>query len=169
MHPERIMLIVATALALAACQPAPQAEAPAPVAPAPAIAAMSDADLLAQGEYLVRIAGCNDCHTPGYMDQQGKVDKALWLTGTQLGFRGPWGTTYPANLRLKIAEMDEAAWLGYTANLHTRPIMPDFAVRDMKEQDRLALYRSSNRLDPAASPHLPTCRPIRSRSRPSWS
>ena len=25
-----------------------------------------DAELLARGDYLVRIAGCNDCHTPAY-------------------------------------------------------------------------------------------------------
>ena len=40
-----------------------------------------------------------------------------------------------------LAEMDEAGWLKYTADLHTRPIMPDFAVRAMHEDDRRALYR----------------------------
>ena len=61
---------------------------------------------------------------------------------------GPWGTTYAANLRLKAAEMDEAGWLKYTAELHTRPIMPDFNVRAMHEDDRRALYRFIKSLGP---------------------
>ena len=44
----------------------------------------------ARGKYLVQIAGCNDCHTPGYTSSAGKVDEKLWLTGDQLGWRGPW-------------------------------------------------------------------------------
>ncbi len=115
-------------------------------------AAMDDAQLLARGEYLVRIAGCNDCHTPGYAETGGAVPKAQWLTGSPLGWSGPWGTTYPANLRLKLQEMDEAAWLGYSASLHTRPPMPDFAVRTMDENDRRALYRFVRSLGAAGQP-----------------
>lgn len=128
------LLAAALSLALTGCQ-APQASAE------PAARAPSDSELLARGDYLVRIAGCNDCHTPGYTDSQGDVDRALWLIGSPLGFSGPWGTTYAANLRLKAADKDEAAWLAYTADLHTRPMMPDFAVRAMSEDDRRALYR----------------------------
>lgn len=120
--------------------------------PAPAAAAPSDADLLARGEYLVRIAGCNDCHTPGYAQQQGNIDKSQWLTGDTTGFMGPWGTTYPINLRLKLAGMDEAAWLQYSANLHTRPVMPDFNVRAMTQDDRRAIYRFVHSLGPAGHP-----------------
>ena len=47
----------------------------------------------------------------------------------------------PANLRIKAAEMDEAGWLKYTGALHTRPLMPDFALRAMCEDDRRAIYR----------------------------
>jgi len=103
--------------------------------------AASDADLVARGEYLVKIAGCNDCHTPGYAEKGGDIPKQSWLTGSPLGYSGPWGTTYAANLRLKLADMDEAAWLAYSAGLHTRPIMPDYNVRAMTEDDRRALYR----------------------------
>ena len=60
---------------------------------------------IALGKYLVRIGGCNDCHTPGYAPSGGKVDEKLWLTGDQLGFRGPWGTTYATNLRLAVEDM----------------------------------------------------------------
>ena len=157
---HRICCTVA-ALAVAACTRAPApAEAAASAADAPAAAAaasastaaMSDADLLAQGEYLVRIAGCNDCHTPDYMNNAGTTPKERWLTGTGLGWNGPWGTTYAPNLRLRLQEMDESAWLAFSASLHTRPPMPDFALRAMKEQDRRAIYRFIRSLGAAGQP-----------------
>lgn len=128
---------------LAACQPAatPHAAAPAPTM-----------DLVARGEYLLKTTGCNDCHTPGYAEQQGNVDKALWLTGSPLGYNGPWGTTYAANLRLRLQEMNEAQWLEYSASLRTRPIMPDFSLRAMSEEDRRAIYRFVQSLGPAGQP-----------------
>jgi mono/diheme cytochrome c family protein len=160
MRASNLLLPAALALSLAGCQPA------APVANANDAAAkavskpagMTDAELLAQGEYLVRIAGCNDCHTPGWAENGGEAPRDTWLVGSKMGFLGPWGTTYPANLRLKLADMDEAKWLDYSANLHTRPIMPDFAVRAMKEQDRLAIFRFVKSLGPggeAAPAYLP--------------
>src|SRR5262245_52122473 len=62
---------------------------------------------LDRGRYLVAITGCNDCHTPGFGEAGGQVPEQQWLIGDQLGFRGPWGTTYPANVRLLLAEMSE--------------------------------------------------------------
>lgn len=53
-----------------------------------------------RGRYLAKIGGCNDCHTPGYGLSGGQVPEAQWLVGDQLGWNGPWGTTYPSNLRL---------------------------------------------------------------------
>lgn len=140
-------------LALSACQQTGAA----PVAAASA-APNDDAALIARGEYIARIAGCNDCHTPGYAESGGTVPKAQWLVGSPLGWNGPWGTTYPANLRLKLQEMDETKWMAYSAELHTRPPMPDFAVRGMDEQDRRALYRFVRSLGPtgqAAPAFLP--------------
>ena len=141
---------IATAcLALSACT-APAA--PTPASTSPAIASIDrDAELLARGEYLVRIASCNDCHTPAYGERGGEVPRDEWLVGSPVGFSGPWGTTYAANLRIKAAEMDEAGWLDYTAKLHTRPIMPDFALRAMSEDDRRALYRLIRSLGPGGS------------------
>ena len=138
-----------TCMALSACTaPTPPATASA----APAIASIDrNAELLARGDYLVRIAGCNDCHTPAYGERGGNVPKEEWLTGSPVGFHGPWGTTYPANLRLKAADIDEAGWMEYTANLHTRPLMPDYSVRDMTADDRLALYRFLRALGPAGT------------------
>lgn len=71
----------------------------------------SDSNLVEQGRYLVRIAGCNDCHTSGYAQNGGKVPEDQWLTGDQLGWRGPWGTTYPINLRLHMQNISEAQWV----------------------------------------------------------
>jgi hypothetical protein len=104
------------------------------------VAAPAQADLIARGEYVIRTTGCNDCHTMGYAESQGTLDKSHWLTGSSIGFKGPWGTTYATNLRLHLAKMDEAQWLDYSAKLHTRPIMPDFALRAMSVDDRRAIY-----------------------------
>lgn len=40
-----------------------------------------------RGKYLVTIAGCNDCHTPGYF--LGKPDFAHALSGSDVGFTVP--------------------------------------------------------------------------------
>jgi len=40
-----------------------------------------------RGKYLVGIAGCNDCHTPGYF--LGKPDMARYLGGSEVGFEIP--------------------------------------------------------------------------------
>ncbi|MBB1060287.1 cytochrome C [Marilutibacter spongiae] len=140
--------------ALAACQPTPpEATAGATPVDPPAPAAPHGEDpLLERGEYLVRMSGCNDCHTAGYAERQGEVDKAEWLTGSPLGYAGPWGTTYASNLRMRVDGMDEAGWLAYTANLRTRPIMPDFLLRAMAEDDRRAIYRFVKSLGPAGAP-----------------
>ena len=135
-------------LGLAACT-APTATETAAAKPA---GLSSEAELLARGEYLVRIAGCNDCHTPAYAERGGEVPKEEWLVGSPLGFNGPWGTTYASNLRMKAAEMDEAGWMKYTAELRTRPIMPDFAVRAMTEEDRRAIFHFIRSLGPAGQP-----------------
>lgn len=152
----RAILATSVSLLLAACAaetapgPAPSAAA---AAPAPAtLPAASDADLLARGDYLVRIAGCNDCHTQGYAQAGGEVPREQWLMGSHEGFSGPWGTTYPSNLRLLVNGMAEEEWMAYTATLRTRPLMPDFAVRAMHEDDRRALYRFIRSLGPAGAP-----------------
>lgn len=75
-----------------------------------------------RGEYLVRITGCNDCHTPMKMGPQGPAPDMTqmlsghpaamqlppppapvgpWMvsfTATNTAFAGPWGVTYAMNL-----------------------------------------------------------------------
>ena len=57
---------------------------------------MSEADKLARGKYLVTVGGCDDCHTPGTL--YGTPDTTRRLSGSELGWEGPWGVTYPRNL-----------------------------------------------------------------------
>lgn len=105
----------------------------------------------ARGKYLVQIAGCNDCHTPGYANSAGKVDERLWLTGDQLGWRGPWGTTYPSNLRLAVKDMTAEQFTKY-ARSEFRPPMPWFNMRDMSDRDVKAIHAYLKHLGPAGEP-----------------
>jgi mono/diheme cytochrome c family protein len=106
---------------------------------------------LARGKYLVRIAGCNDCHTPGYLQTDGKVDEKIWLTGSPLGWRGPWGTTYASNLRLVLQSLSEEQWLKYI-RMPRRPPMPWFNAAAMSDQDLRAIYAYVRKLGPAGEP-----------------
>lgn len=107
-----------------------------------------------RGKYLVQIAGCNDCHTAGYAISGGKVDEKLWLTGDALGWRGPWGTTYAPNLRLRVKDLtaDEFAAL---ARSELRPPMPWFNLREMSDRDVKAIYAYLKHLGPAGEPAPP--------------
>ena len=107
---------------------------------------------LERGKYLVKIAGCNDCHTAGYMPSFGKVDEKLWLMGDAFGWRGPWGTTYASNLRLFFDKISEDQWVKIARVLETRPPMPWFAVREMAEQDLRAIHAYVKSLGPAGGP-----------------
>jgi mono/diheme cytochrome c family protein len=104
-----------------------------------------------RGRYLVRITGCNDCHTPGYPESGGKTDEKLWLTGSPLGWRGPWGTSYASNLRLVLQNLSEAQWLKHARN-EWRPPMPWFNLREMSDADLRAMYRYIRHLGPAGEP-----------------
>lgn len=153
MNKHAFLGALATAVILSGCQQASSTGAASlaatNAAPSPAT---SDAALLARGEYLVRTSGCNDCHTPDYGPRQGEVPTSEWLVGSPVGFKGPWGTTYATNLRLRLAEMDETQWLDFSAKLKTRPIMPDFAVRAMNAEDRRAIYRFVRSLGSGGQP-----------------
>ena len=103
--------------------------------------AAPNAQQIEHGRYIVEIGGCNDCHTAGYAEAGGKAAEADRLKGDTLGYRGPWGTTYPSNLRLSIGKMTEDQWLKYAKTLMTRPPMPWFNVQAMTEADQRALYQ----------------------------
>jgi len=115
-------------------------------------AAADGSSSIERGRYIARIAGCNDCHTPGYAESGGKVSEKDWLVGSSLGWRGPWGTTYASNLRLYMQQKTEAQWVATAHTSRFRPPMPWFALRDMSEQDLRALYRFVRHLGPAGAP-----------------
>ena len=162
------LLILAAALAGPGCQ-APSAPAPASTSANAVTSTPTAGDMVERGEYLTRIAGCNDCHTEGFNESAGTLPKEKWLLGNRVGFNGPWGTTFAANLRLKAADMDDAGWLKYTGELHTRPIMPDFMLRSMKAEDRLAIFRFIKSLGPAGEPAPDYLPPGQQPVPPYWS
>lgn len=105
-----------------------------------------------RGRYLVGIAGCNDCHTPGFAEKGGRVPESEWLTGDALGWRGPWGTTYAPNLRLYMQGLSEDEWVKKASTLSTRPPMPWFNLHRMSKSDLRAMYRYVRHLGPAGKP-----------------
>jgi mono/diheme cytochrome c family protein len=88
----------------------------------PETAAATASEAIKRGEFLVNVGGCNDCHTPKIMTEQGPaLDMTKLLSGHQAGVPlapydstivgpwilmhpqltaavGPWGTSFAANL-----------------------------------------------------------------------
>lgn len=108
---------------------------------------------LERGRYLLTVGSSNDCHTAGFAPSDGKVPEKDWLLGDpNVGFRGPWGTTYATNLRLSLSKMSEAQWIRYAKNLKVRPPMPWFNLNQWTEADLRAFYQYVRSLGPAGKP-----------------
>jgi mono/diheme cytochrome c family protein len=103
---------------------------------------------VAQGRYLVMMSGCNDCHTRGYMQLEAKVPETDWLTGESVGWHGPWGTTYPINLRLFMQYLSEDAWIKFSRAAKSRPAMPSWVLHEMRDEDLRAIYYFIKSLGP---------------------
>jgi len=54
------------------------------------------ADRIERGRRLTYIGACHDCHTPGTF--YGAPDATRELSGSEVGWEGPWGVSYPRNL-----------------------------------------------------------------------
>ena len=65
--------------------------------------------------------------------------RSYGLTGDQLGWRGPWGTTYASNLRLLVKHMSADQFVNL-ARSEVRPPMPWFNLRAMTDPDVKAIY-----------------------------
>jgi mono/diheme cytochrome c family protein len=118
----------------------------------------ADQDPVARGRYLMIVSGCHDCNTPGYLEGGGQVTESQWLTGNTIGYQGPWGTTYPANLRLSADGMTETQWLARTRQA-MRPPMPWFNLRQADDADLRAMYRYLRAIGPAGEPAPPAAAP----------
>ena len=114
--------------------------------------AQADDAQLERGRYLVTIGGCNDCHTAGYLMAPGSIPENEWLKGDRLGWSGPWGTTYPSNLRLLLPHLSERQWLTLARNANYRPPMPNDKLHIMTDEDLLAIYQLVKHLGPAGVP-----------------
>ena len=100
------------------------------------------------GRYLIGISGCNDCHTDGYMETDGQIPESDRLTGSVVGWRGPWGTIYPPNLRLTVQAMTEDQWVEMLSTRTGPPPMPWPSVRHMSDTDKRSIYRYLRSLGP---------------------
>jgi hypothetical protein len=104
--------------------------------------------LVERGRYLVGFGSCNDCHTPGWRESNGTIPTSQWMIGTNLGYRGPWGTSYPANVRLEFQQISEEDWLFMvrTRGGHWPMVWHD--LRLLKVEDQRAIYRFIKSLGP---------------------
>lgn len=139
------LLLVTGGLLLQSCGVESKSGPAASVAERPHIAADRPVEA---GRYYVTVAGCNDCHTKGYLQKQGEVPEEDWLTGNPIGWRGPWGTTYASNLRLYA---DTISADQFVKALHTRsamPPMPWYNVNELSERDARAIYAYLEHLGP---------------------
>lgn len=109
--------------------------------------AITVADQVEKGRYLIITSGCNDCHTDGFM-QDPSIPESDWLTGSALGWQGPWGTTYPPNLRLTVQNLSEQQWVDMLRTRKGMPPMPWPSVNGYNEEDAKALYAYIRSLGP---------------------
>ena len=132
-RPVIVAALLGASALLAACESAESAPA------APQVVAASDIEA---GRYMVRVGGCNDCHTPQYARTGGaQPPESEWLKGSNEPHTGPWGVSYGKNLRLTVARMSEDEWVQLLNTGSSLPPMPWPSVRAMSESDQRAVYR----------------------------
>lgn len=124
-----------------------------------ALPAKADDAEVARGKYLVTIAGCNDCHTPGYFF--GKPDMARFLGGSEVGFEIPGlGVFVGPNLTPDATGL--AAWSNeqIVTALQTgvrpdgrqlAPIMPWHAFANFTKEDVTAIAAFLKSLPPVSN------------------
>ena len=130
MKVKNAFVVCAVIILAAAVIPGSRSGAVATTAKDPAIVAASPEQA---GRYLVRVGGCNDCHTPAFTMLGEKVPESQWLTGTAMGFRGPWGTTYPSNLRRFVQPFTAEQFVEVVRKRNDRPPMPWASLHAMSD------------------------------------
>jgi hypothetical protein len=107
-----------------------------------------NAAVIERGRYLVGVGGCNDCHSTGYTEIGEVMPESERLLGSGVGFAGPWGLSYPANLRLKVATMQPEQWQ-QRIRAGGMPPMTWPSLQLMTQEDQLAVYQYLRSLGPA--------------------
>lgn len=147
-----ITLSVAASLSALSCTAAKQEHA--------AVAAV---DPVVRGRYLVTIMSCNDCHTPGTF--YGAPDTTRRLSGSDIGWIGPWGVVHARNLTPDSAtgigtwtkeQIVHAIRTGNTPDgRQLAPIMPWMNFADiLDENDAMAIAAYLKSLPPITHKNL---------------
>ncbi len=120
----------------------------------------ADREQINRGKYLVTLALCTDCHTPGYFF--GKPDMARYLGGSEVGFEMPGlGVFHGRNLTPDV-ETGIGTWsandIVTAIQTGTRPdgrilapIMPWHAFAELTKQDAFAIAAFLKSLPPVAN------------------
>ncbi len=106
-----------------------------------------------RGEYLTRLIGCPDCHTPVGADHN--LVPGMEFGGGQV-FEGPWGKVASANLTPDpsgIPYYDQALFIrtirtGYVGSRALNPLMPWSIFRGMTDDDLSAIFAYLKTLKP---------------------
>lgn len=119
----------------------------------------ADEAQIERGRYLVQIAGCSDCHTPGHF--LGQPDAARFLCGSDVGFEIPGvGIVYGPNLTPDATGL--GAWTAdqIVAAIRTGatpegrglvPVMPWPNLSALSDEDAYAIAAYLQSLDPIAN------------------
>lgn len=123
---------------------------------APGTVAMTPEQKIARGHQLAYITGCVDCHTPGTL--YGAADTTRMLSGSDLGWEGPWGVSYARNLTPDVetgigswseSDIETALRAGHRPD--QTPILPPMPWQNfarMSEDDMSALVAYLRSLPP---------------------
>lgn len=115
---------------------------------APSSQAMAEIEY---GRKLVLIMGCNDCHTSGAISGVYGPEED-WLIGDTLGYKGPYGTQYPSNLRLLVSEITEDEWVVLAQKMRQNSPMAWSRLPSLDREGLRAIYRFIDYLGPKGDP-----------------
>lgn len=105
-----------------------------------------------RGRYVAIVANCMSCHTAGFVAAGGSIPEDTWFTGSLVGFRSQVGTTYAPNLRLYFQQVSEDEWLSVARSTTYRRPMPWWSLREMTDDDLVAIYRYVRSMGPKGTP-----------------
>ena len=124
--------------------------------------AVANVDPIARGKYLTTVMSCVDCHTPGTF--YGAPDTMRRLSGSDLGWVGPWGVVHARNLTPDSATgigtwtTDQIVTALRTGNTpdgtQLAPIMPWLNFTNLREDDAQAIAAYLKSIPPVTHKNL---------------